>query len=154
MHARRISLPPSVNGGSNYNTSQRYPWGLRPILLFPLPAYPFAVFANLVLRLTWSLKLSSHLHAQVSGALLFFWLELAELLRRWLWVFFRVEWECVKIATEREDRGGHTPMTERNGMFDTEEYEVAELGPSRRLSGSSPGNVDPDNKTDYRHSFS
>ena len=61
-----------------------------------------AIFTNLVLRLTWSLKLSAHLHAQVSGALLFFWLELAELLRRWIWVFFRVEWECVRRETEKE----------------------------------------------------
>lgn len=156
-HARRTSL----HGDSSYTISPRqslaktrYPWGLRPVLLYPLPAYPFAVFANLVLRLTWSLKLSSHLHAQVSGALLFFWLELAELLRRWLWVFFRVEWECVKNASEREDRGTRTPLTERHGVFDSEEYEIAELGPSRRSSGSSAGNVDTDSKINYRDGVS
>ena len=30
-------------------------------------------------------------------------LELAELLRRWVWVFFRVEWECVRKMGEREE---------------------------------------------------
>lgn len=34
----------------------------------------------------------------MSGALLFFWLELAEIVRRWVWVFLRVEWEWVRQA--------------------------------------------------------
>ena len=38
----------------------------------------------------------------MSGALLFFWLEVAELLRRWLWVFFRVEWEYVQRLNDRD----------------------------------------------------
>ncbi|EJD02886.1 EXS-domain-containing protein [Fomitiporia mediterranea MF3/22] len=124
IHARHPSLP---NGSTNTSTSSpytpqpsysrrphSYPWGLRPTLLFPLPAYPLAVFANLVLRLTWSFKLSAHLHAQVSGALLFFWLELAELLRRWVWVFFRVEWELVKREWEWErERGEYVLLQDR-----------------------------------------
>lgn len=82
------------------HSSQAYPWGLRPVLLFPLPLYPMAIFLNLLLRFTWSIKLSAHLH--MSGALLFFWLEVAELLRRWVWVFFRVEWECVRKMNDRD----------------------------------------------------
>lgn len=69
-------------------------WGLRGTLLFPPHVYPMAIFINLILRLTWSFKLSSHLH--IHGAVVIFWIEVAELLRRWMWVFFRVEWECVK----------------------------------------------------------
>ena len=38
----------------------------------------------------------------MSGALFFFWLEVAELLRRWIWVFFRVEWECVRKLNDRD----------------------------------------------------
>jgi hypothetical protein len=46
--------------------------------------------------MTWSVKLSSHLHSSAEGSELIFWLEMAELVRRWLWVFIRVEWEVVK----------------------------------------------------------
>lgn len=108
-------------------TPRQHPWGLRPTLLFPLPAYPLAIFANLFLRLTWSLKLSAHLHAQVSGALLFFWLEIAELLRRWVWVFFRVEWECVKRELERE-RGERLPLHQHDGVSEGEDYDYEDLG--------------------------
>jgi hypothetical protein len=78
--------------------SDPYPWGLRRILLYPLPVYPLLVFTNLVLRLTWSIKLSSHLHtnATAEGSLGILWLEVLELIRRWAWVFLRVEWEIVK----------------------------------------------------------
>ncbi|KAF7315514.1 Protein-er retention protein [Mycena indigotica] len=77
---------------------QPYPFGLRSPLLFPLPVYPLVVFLNLVLRMTWSIKLSSHLHSKSEGSVTIFWLEMAELLRRWLWVFVRVEWEVIKRA--------------------------------------------------------
>ncbi|TDL25926.1 EXS-domain-containing protein [Rickenella mellea] len=77
-----------------------HPWGLRSTLLFPLPLYPLAVFFNLILRFTWSIKLSSHLHSHTDGAMVIFWIEMAELLRRWMWVFFRVEWEVVRKADD------------------------------------------------------
>lgn len=133
LHSR-TSLCASAHGNSNGQTypqniasgQLKYPWGLRQTLLYPLPVYPLVVFLNLLLRLTWSLKLSAHLHARaaapslatpaglvtenpdaegvyISGALLFFWLELAEILRRWMWVFLRVEWECVRRTAEREE---------------------------------------------------
>lgn len=77
-----------------------YPYGLRPTLLLPLPVYPFIIFLNLILRLTWGIKLSSHLHAhmQGDGSAFIFWIEIAEILRRWAWVFVRIEWEIVKRA--------------------------------------------------------
>lgn len=75
---------------------RRYPYGLRPVLLYPLSVYPLVVFFNLVLRMTWSIKLSSHLHLQSEGSAVIFWLEVGEVLRRWMWVFLRVEWEVVK----------------------------------------------------------
>ena len=82
---------------------QPHPFGLRARLLYPLPYYPFVVFANLVLRLTWSVKLSPHLHSHSEGSGVIFWTEVAELVRRWMWVFLRVEWEIVK--GEREALG-------------------------------------------------
>lgn len=77
-----------------------HPFGLRTRLLYPLPYYPFVVLANLVLRLTWSVKLSPHLHSHSEGSGVIFWTEVAELVRRWMWVFLRVEWEIVKDKQE------------------------------------------------------
>ena len=79
---------------------QPHPFGLRTRLLYPLPYYPFIVLANLVLRLTWSVKLSPHLHSHSEGSGVIFWTEVAELVRRWMWVFLRVEWEIVKDKQE------------------------------------------------------
>ena len=46
-----------------------------------------------MLRFTWSLKLSPHLYhfSDVEGGL--FTMELLEVKRRWMWLFFRVEAE-------------------------------------------------------------
>lgn len=87
-------FPPNVRGNT-------HPLGLRSTLLYPLPVYPLILFLNLVLRLTWSIKLSSHLHSRSSeGSVIIFWLEMAELVRRWMWVFLRVEWEVVRKTWE------------------------------------------------------
>lgn len=59
------------------------------------------MFFNLVLRMTWSIKLSSHLHSQSEGSVLMLWLEVAEVFRRWMWVFLRVEWEVAKNAQHK-----------------------------------------------------
>lgn len=101
-----------------------HPFGLRPRLLYPLPIYPIALFINLILRLTWSIKLSSHLHAraQSEGSLFIFWVEVAEIVRRWVWVFIRVEWEIVK-------RKRHTEVTSGNRMdADDDSYELIANG--------------------------
>lgn len=85
-------------------------FGLRPILLLPDPiVYHIFTLIDLVLRATWSLKLSSHLHtiAEIESGV--FMMEALELLRRWMWVFVRVEWEAVKQAEVRsfaQERGG------------------------------------------------
>lgn len=128
-HSRHLVHPRRTDSGSSFLSpnfkQQPYPWGLRPVLLYPLPAYPLAVFANLVLRLTWSIKLSSHLHTHTSGAVIIFWIEVAELLRRWMWVFFRVEWELVKRMSER---GEYSPAIEDFELISTE-YDVKDDGP-------------------------
>ncbi|KAI0268741.1 EXS family-domain-containing protein [Gloeopeniophorella convolvens] len=112
MHERAESVTTSQNTTaspvfspprpSTRSPPATHPYGLRQRLLYPLPVYPLVIFINLVLRLTWGIKLSSHLHAQAlgEGSLLIFWVEVAELLRRWIWVFIRVEWEIVKRAQE------------------------------------------------------
>jgi EXS family len=115
--SRTSSHLPLANGPS-------HPYGLRPRLLYPLPVYPLALFINLILRLTWSVKLSSHLHAraQGEGSLLIFWLEVAELVRRWVWVFIRVEWEIVRRA---QDAAEHTEVPGESGVdSDAESFEL------------------------------
>jgi len=86
---------PSISNDTD-RQHRPYPWGLRSALLYPLPVYPLLIFLNLVLRLTWSIKLSSHLHSKTDGSVAIFWLEMAEVARRWMWVFIRVEWEVIK----------------------------------------------------------
>ena len=55
---------------------------------------------NFILRMTWSIKLSSHLHSKSDGTYIIFFVEIAEIVRRWLWVFIRVEWEVIKKMQE------------------------------------------------------
>lgn len=51
---------------------------------------------DLILRFTWSLKLSPHLDHfnDMEGGI--FLIELLEVFRRWVWVFLRVETEWVR----------------------------------------------------------
>ena len=91
----RPHSPTELSGSWKYRRRQSC-HGLRSILLYPRAVYPAMIFLNLLLRMTWSIRLSSHGHTTRDGALVFFWLEVAELVRRWLWVFVRVEWEVIK----------------------------------------------------------
>lgn len=103
---------------------------LRSVLLYPLPVYPLCIFFNLVLRLTWSFELSSHLRSHLDGSVVIFWLEVAEVVRRWLWVFLRVEWELV-----RKDQGVALSAASIE-EYDGEEFELTyqETGISPRQS--------------------
>lgn len=72
-------------------------FGLRQTLLLPDPlVYHLFALVDLILRFTWSLKLSSHLHtiSEIESGV--FLMEALELVRRWMWVFIRIEWEAVK----------------------------------------------------------
>jgi hypothetical protein len=52
-----------------------------------------AIAIDLLLRCTWSFKLSPHLDHfnDLEGGI--FLMELMEVVRRWMWIFFRVETE-------------------------------------------------------------
>lgn len=85
-------------GGEGKN----HPWGLRPNRHYHSPSlYYGVVVLDFCLRCTWSFKLSPHLGYvnDLEGGI--FMLELAELARRWMWIFFRVEKEWVGLG-ERE----------------------------------------------------
>ncbi|KAF5321187.1 hypothetical protein D9619_001558 [Psilocybe cf. subviscida] len=90
----RVSPPPKLR----YRQSCT---GLRPVVMYPRAVYPVLIFLNLFLRMTWSVKLSTHVASTRDGTFGFFWLEVAEIFRRWLWVFVRVEWEMIKRAQEK-----------------------------------------------------
>lgn len=63
--------------------------------------YYAAVIFDLLLRLTWSLKLSPHLRLDqlTAGG---FIMEALEILRRWVWVYFRLEREWVARGLWRD----------------------------------------------------
>ncbi|GAA5945190.1 Erd1p [Sporobolomyces koalae] len=87
-HTRAFSTAQSPN--------VTYPF-LRPILLLPDPTiYYLAIAIDLLLRLTWSFKLSPHLHEMGDLESGVFVMELLEVVRRWGWVYLRIEWEAVR----------------------------------------------------------
>jgi hypothetical protein len=67
--------------------------------------------------MTWSVKLSPHLHHvnELEGGI--FFMETLEVIRRWIWIFFRFEAEWSKLtnvnaATGRRERGNSIPALE------------------------------------------
>ncbi|KAG6812028.1 hypothetical protein H0H92_004690 [Tricholoma furcatifolium] len=113
------SLAESANYKAYY-----HPFGLRHSLYFPLTVYPFLIFLNLVLRLTWSMKLFSVVNVSSHAGVVNFCLKMAELFRRWMWVFVRVEWEMIK-----KGRDGHT----KSRTYDeTVDYEMIPSATSER----------------------
>ena len=79
---------------SQERNNPEHPWGLRRHTHFHAKQmYYAAIIIDLLLRCTWSLKLSPHLDHwnDLEGTI--FVMEFLEVLRRWMWIFFRVETE-------------------------------------------------------------
>eukprot|EP00898_Chlorokybus_atmophyticus_P007318 jgi/Chlat1/7588/Chrsp63S07072 len=99
----------SANNGCLSGVPVRHP-GLRSTLFFPWPwVYYWAIFSDALLRATWTYKLSAHLrHNEYTVTLI----SLCEILRRWQWMFFRVETEwrriCLKQGTLPDAPDGTT----------------------------------------------
>lgn len=94
-----------MDWGLCMQSNSKYPF-LRDKLLYGSPAvYYLAIIGDLALRLCWSLKLSSHLQHHASGLAFIFLFEILEVFRRFVWNFFRVEWQVIvdeqKKAEER-----------------------------------------------------
>ena len=82
---------------SEVRNHPEHPWGLRRHTHFHTrQMYYGAIIIDFLLRCTWSLKLSPHLDHwnDLEGSI--FVMECLEVLRRWLWIFFRVETEWVR----------------------------------------------------------
>ncbi|OAA74033.1 exs [Cordyceps fumosorosea ARSEF 2679] len=81
-------------------SSHHQPWGLRPRLAFRLPSlYYGVVLLDLLLRFTWSMKLSPHLDRFSGWEVGIFVVELLEVFRRWVWIFFRAETEWIRTTS-------------------------------------------------------
>lgn len=79
---------------SSVRNNPEHPWGLRRHTHFHTKEmYYGAIVIDFMLRCTWSLKLSPHLDHfnDLEGGI--FVMEFLEVLRRWMWIFFRVETE-------------------------------------------------------------
>lgn len=103
-------LTPSSVAGSK----EDYPYGLRPNRYFVAKEFYYvAIGIDLLLRCTWSVKMSPHLDFmnEMEGGL--FMLQVLEVLRRWVWVFFRVEKEYVMSGGGRDIMGAIKKPTEQ-----------------------------------------
>lgn len=99
--------------------------GLRSQLLFQDPIiYYVAIFVNFILRFTWSLKLSSHLHHVADLEVGVFLVEALEILRRWIWVFIRVEWEILKLGREAENDDEYEFLMREGGETDVSDLSM------------------------------
>lgn len=84
----------SLFSSSKARNDPEYPYGLRRHRYFHAKEiYYAAIVIDLLLRCTWSIKLSPHLDHfnDLEGGI--FLMELLEVTRRWMWIFLRVETE-------------------------------------------------------------
>ncbi|KAJ2714204.1 protein-ER retention protein [Coemansia sp. D1744] len=75
------------------STRRDFPWMLRPCLRFAShKLYYIAMALDFLLRVAWTMKLSSYIQIDTMayGA---FWLNALEIYRRWQWTFLRIEKE-------------------------------------------------------------
>ncbi|THW79152.1 EXS-domain-containing protein [Aureobasidium pullulans] len=87
----------SLFSSTRERNDPEHPWALRRNRYFHAKEmYYGAICIDLMLRCTWSFKLSPHLDHfnDLEGGI--FVMELLEVLRRWIWIFFRVETEWVR----------------------------------------------------------
>ena len=79
-----------------WRTTQKGRWLLREDIVYNRPwIYHLAIFLDLILRFAQTLKISLGVYLHVSSDLLFTSLAVAEVFRRFVWNFFRVEFQHV-----------------------------------------------------------
>ncbi|KFH48162.1 hypothetical protein ACRE_010350 [Hapsidospora chrysogenum ATCC 11550] len=80
--------------------SPHHPWALRDRLLFrPVNVYYLVIVLDLMLRCTWTMKLSPHLDKFSDFESGIFLTQFLEVFRRWVWVFFRTEAEWFRNSS-------------------------------------------------------
>lgn len=81
---------------SKDRSNPEHPWGLRQTRMFkPATLYYVAIVLNLLLRTTWSFRLSPHLDHLQELEVGIFVMQALEVFRRWMWTFLRIEKEWV-----------------------------------------------------------
>ena len=112
-------------------------FGLRRTMLLPDVVIYFLVVAlDFILRFTWSLKLSSHLHTVHEMEAGIFLLEALEVVRRCMWVFVRLEWEAVRKGGDAlEERMARSPTSMTLPMLDAGTPSAGYIG-ERKVSAS------------------
>lgn len=78
----------------------------RQRVLFPLPTYIFAVVINLLLRFSWTVNRIPGM-GQVHSSMIVLLIELGEVIRRSIWILYRVEWE---VIVQQEKAIGKDPV--------------------------------------------
>lgn len=117
--------------GARERNAPDHAFGLRRRLLIGNgPGTYYAVIAmDLMLRCTWSLKLSPHLDHITDFESSIFVIEFLEVFRRWVWIFFRVETEWLR---NNNSGGGPTSglgaddilLGDYQGKYEDEEEEL------------------------------
>ncbi|KAK2750195.1 protein-ER retention protein, partial [Myotisia sp. PD_48] len=91
---------PYFNSSSSFHDQidgDRYPFGLRPHRYFHANGmYYAAIIIDLVLRFTWMSRLTTRLNWVNDLESGVFVLMFLEVIRRWIWIFFRIETEWVR----------------------------------------------------------
>ncbi|KAF2759270.1 EXS-domain-containing protein [Pseudovirgaria hyperparasitica] len=103
---------------SKERDNPEHPFGLRRHRYFyAKELYYSVIIMDLMLRCTWSFKLSPHLDHfnDLEGGI--FLMEALEVFRRWVWIFFRVETEWVR------NNRGPAPDDILLGDYDTNKYD-------------------------------
>ncbi|QEU58829.1 Erd1 [Kluyveromyces lactis] len=100
----KLELFNFVNGDTsvnNNNNSNKEDGVLRSILLYRKKAWYYTAMAlDIILRFVWFWEYISG-HSVFYGELNIFWLQILEIIRRWIWLFFKVEVEYI-ATTEGE----------------------------------------------------
>ena len=97
QHSRKGYMNGNSSPTRHSLTTADYPYGLRRNRYMHTPGVYYVVIGlDLMLRCTWSLKLSPHLDHfnDLEGGI--FVMQLLEVFRRWVWMFFRIETEWVR----------------------------------------------------------
>ncbi|KAI0997771.1 hypothetical protein K3495_g10419 [Podosphaera aphanis] len=102
--------PPLCRGASTStqmllaHPSTKVSFGLRARLFLPSPSlYYLVIILDFFLRGVWSLRLFPHLGPFLDSEIGITLLEFAEISRRWIWMFLRLETEWVRMSTGKEN---------------------------------------------------
>ncbi|KAL5206807.1 hypothetical protein ABZP36_035016 [Zizania latifolia] len=106
-------------------------WDLSLFMTIILQVYYWVLGSNLVLRCTWTYKLSAHLR---HNYLTLFTIAALEIMRRFQWVFFRVENEWNKMTAKQNLEMSSDMPSEGDRLLDSSSHTVASYGDEKASS--------------------